>query len=335
LWFNVLQQPLRISFSFDLQCGVKSNAMKRSIVSLFAMIYFVSCSDNRPHPAIAFHAWGTAGSELGQFTGPRGIAYGDKEIYVVDKSARVQVFRTDGTPLRQWTLPDQTQGTPTTIRIQSDGEVWIPDTHNSRILVYTSQGDFKRTFGSHGREAGQFSFVTDVAHTPDGTFSICEYGFDDRVQQFKEDGTSVRIFGTHGRGPGELSRPMAMVYYPPGRLYVADAANHRIQCFSSEGEFLFLWGERGELPGQFRYPYDLDIDAEGSIYVCEFGNHRIQKFTPEGKYVAQWGMAGTGPGQLFGPWGVAVPPEGGRIFVADTGNHRIAVFEIDGRSDAK
>lgn len=43
----------------------------------------------------------------------------------------------------------------------------------------------------------------------------------------------------------------------------------------------------------------------------------------------QVGVAGSAPGQLFNPRNVAVD-ENGRIYVADSGNHRIQVFDADG-----
>lgn len=297
-----------------------------TITTLLMLAGLAGCSSSPPVEITRSQCWGGPGKDLGQFTNPRAVACHGEEVFVIDKTGRVQVFRRDGTPVRQWRMPDQDRGTPTSISISPEGDLWIPDTHNSRILIYNREGTLKKIFGSYGAGSGEFTFVTGVTHTPNGDFYVCEYGMDDRIQQFRRDGTFVRSFGRHGRGPGELLRPMALVYHSLGRVYAADAANHRVQCFSPSGEFLFSWGERGDLPGQLIYPYDIALDDEGFLYVCEFGNHRVQKFAPDGCYIAAWGAAGTGIGEMFTPWGLEID-DYGTLYVADTGNHRIGVFE--------
>lgn len=43
-------------------------------------------------------------------------------------------------------------------------------------------------------------------------------------------------------------------------------------------------------------------------------------------FLDQWGGSGSAPGQFNNPQGMAVDPQG-RIFIADTGNHRIQIFD--------
>ncbi|HSA17102.1 MAG TPA: NHL repeat-containing protein [Kiritimatiellia bacterium] len=55
----------------------------------------------------------------------------------------------------------------------------------------------------------------------------------------------------------------------------------------------------------------------------------ILVYEADGTFVRQWGSRGAGSGQFDLPTGVSVAPDG-RIWVADSGNHRIQVFETDG-----
>ena len=58
--------------------------------------------------------WGSLGGGKGQFSKPRAIAI-DKEdqLYIVDMTARIQVFDTDGKFIRSWQTPEQqTAGQP-------------------------------------------------------------------------------------------------------------------------------------------------------------------------------------------------------------------------------
>ena len=54
------------------------------------------------------------------------------------------------------------------------------------------------------------------------------------------------------------------------------------------------------------------------------------KFTKDGKYVKEWGKLGSGPGEFRTPHALAFDSRG-RPFVADRGNHRIQIFDQDGK----
>ncbi len=82
-------------------------------------------------------------------------------------------------------------------------------------------------------------------------------------------------------------------------------------------EFLF------SLEGGLDQPSDVAVDGEGNAYVLDGVNRRVVVFGPEGERRFAFG------GGLALPMGIAV--EGGRIYVADTGNHRIVVFDRRGR----
>lgn len=127
-----------------------------------------------------------------------------------------------------------------------------------------------------------------------------------------------------------------MAIAPDGTFYVADTAQHSIWHLSSEGDLLRTWGEYGVAPGQFNEPWDVAVDPSGNVYVADTWNHRIQKFTAEGEFVLSWGRLGqvqaydpAGNGLLYGPRGIAVGPDG-TVYVADTGNHRVQRFNVDG-----
>jgi len=78
------------------------------------------------------------------------------------------------------------------------------------------------------------------------------------------------------------------------------------------------------------------VGPDGSVYVTDTWNHRVQKFNPTGKPIKTWGQFGqplpedpASSGYFWGPRGIAVDTQG-RVFVADTGNKRIVVFDSNG-----
>ena len=244
-------------------------------------------------------------------------------LYLVDKTARVQVFTTDGEYLRGWQTPAHYTGCPTGISIDNQGRVLVADTHYYRVLVYSPEGELLETIGGTlGSGPGEFSLVTDAVDDSAGNLYVSEYGDFDRIQKFTPDHKFILQWGSHGSEPGQFMRPQDMVIDDDDHIWVTDACNHRIQVFDTSGNLLKSWGEQGSEPGQMYYPYGLLLDGEGHVYVCEFGNHRVQKFTLDGKSLGCWGTHGREPGEMHNPWALARDSQG-RIFVLDTNNHRV------------
>jgi sugar lactone lactonase YvrE len=249
-------------------------------------------------------------------------------VYIVDKTARIQVFTTSGEFLRGWRTPASENGKPTGLSIDRDGNLLVADTHYFRMLVYTPDGDLltARTLGGvPGHAPGQFGLVTDAVQDSRGCYYVAEYGEYDRIQKFSPQGEFLFQWGGHGSQPGQFVRPQNLAVDQHDHVWVADACNHRVQVFDATGSsarLVRMWGVEGSDPGQLRYPYDLLLDGEGHVYVCEFGNHRIQKFTLDGSLVGAWGAQGRSHQQLHNPWALARDSRG-RIHVVDTYNHRV------------
>ena len=149
------------------------------------------------------------------------------------------------------------------------------------------------------------------------------------------------VLGVNGSSDGQLNTPHGLAIATDGSLYVADTNNNRIQHFSADGQFLNTWGTFGDSTagnapiGTFNQPWAVAISPDGKfIYVADTWNHRIQKFTASGAPLTMWGTplydpSSTGPFGIWGPRGIAVDAQG-RVFVADTGNKRVLVFDADG-----
>jgi len=294
--------------------------------TLATMIMAVGCIDQPQREGTADLIWGQSGITAGRLQKPRAIAVDANDLlYLVDMTARIQVFDVDGKYLRGWKTPVSKNGKPSGLTIDRSGRLLVADTHYYRMLVYSIEGDLQESAtigGTLGQGPGEFGFVTDAVEDSQGNFYIGEYGDFDRVQKFSPEREFILQWGSHGAEPGQFRRPQNLAIDQQDRIWVADACNHRIQVFDTTGKLLDIWGEEGSDLGQLYYPYDLAFDGAGHVYVCEYGNHRVQKFTLDGQYVGSWGTNGKGPGQLHNPWAIALDSKG-RLHVLDSNNHRV------------
>ena len=288
---------------------------------------------------------GAPGSAAGQLNNPYGVSVSSGEVYVADASNnRVSVYSTGGVFLRAFgKAVNPLSGNPdvctsaTTCRAGSSGsaagqlsfplgvavsgsEVFVADTSNNRVSVFTTAGSFARVFGATGSGAGQLAFPFGIA-AADGEVYVADQN-NHRVTAFAVDGTFARAFGkavnptatgnpdvcttattcrigAQGATAGQLKTPIG-VAAAGGEVFVGDA-NHRISAYAADGTFsrAFAKGVNG---------------GSGDPDICTT--------------TCQTAVAGGAAGQLNGPGGMAVA--GGEIFVADRSNYRIGVYATAG-----
>ncbi len=267
-------------------------------------------------------AWGERGTGGGgTFRAPRAIAAFNEEVYVADRSGRVQVFDYDGVHQRTWMIPRYDKGTPTDIGFDAQGRVILPDTHYSRVLAYTTEGDPVDQWGEYGTGVNQFIYPTGVAWDSQGLQYYSEYGVDaERIHVFDARNQFVRQWGELGNGPGQLNRAMAILIDADDTVFVVDTGNSRIQRFDTQGRWLGFIGDQG--PDRLRYPYDAALGPDGTLFVCDYGGHTIRQYSKTGEHLRDYGQPGRGPGRFNCPRGVTVSADGW-LFVADTENNRI------------
>jgi tripartite motif-containing protein 71 len=172
-----------------------------------------------------------------------------------------------------------------------------------------------------------------LAISPDGTtVFVVDYELH-VVLQYRMDGMLVRRIGSKGKAAGQFDQPRGLVVSEAGELFVADTANHRVQVFRvSDGTCLRqIGGARGSGNGQFSQPTDVALSPdETELLVADVDNDRIQVCRArDGQYLRGWGRYGSADGQFVGPQSVVVTGIG-EVVVADTYNHRVCVFDLNG-----
>ncbi len=127
---------------------------------------------------------------------------------------------------------------PTNIFVSGDGNIFISDSLNFRIQIFSPQGEFMKAFGKPGNSPGYFSRPRGVAVDSDGNIYVVDALFDN-VQVFNRDGRLLMDFGGPGYGYGEFWLPSGIFIDSKDRIFVADTYNKRVQVFQylKDGEF--------------------------------------------------------------------------------------------------
>ena len=173
-------------------------------------------------------------------------------------------------------------------------------------------------------------------------------GYEDpnRVVSAMGDGSLAYKEGAAAAESGLLD-PSGIAAAKDGTYYVADRDQHVVLKVGTDGKVARVagtgapgfGGDGG--PGRdapLREPTGLVLDGEGNLYIADTGNHRVRRLDKNGTLAT---LAGTGsPGSagdggpavsatLNGPTALALDGQG-RLYVADTGNHRIRRIGADG-----
>ncbi|PWU15841.1 MAG: hypothetical protein C5B50_14790 [Verrucomicrobia bacterium] len=114
------------------------------------------------------------------------------------------------------------------ICVDSEDRLYVADSCNHRIQIFSSDGKFLRAYGKAGAGKGELSYPYDICVDSSGRQYICEFG-NGRIQIFDANDQPIEIIGHPGAEPGEFSNPWGIALDSAGNLYVADSQNHRVQ----------------------------------------------------------------------------------------------------------
>lgn len=146
---------------------------------------------------------------------------------------------------------------------------------------------------------------------------------------FTSEGNFIRSWGE-----GLIVAPHGLEVDAEDNVWVTDIENHIVVKFNLQGRVVMVLGRIGtpaEDEWSFNMPTDVAFGPEGEIYVTDgYGNSRIVKFSKEGDYLLAWGKKGDGPGEFSSPHTLFVDSQG-RVYVGDRENHRVQIFDANGR----
>lgn len=195
----------------------------------------------------------------------------------------------------------------------------------------------------------RYRVVEDWAKLPDGwelmDVAAVAVGEKDRVYVFNRGEHPMIVFEADGTfvkswGEGVFSRAHGIHVGPDGMLYCTDDGDHTVRKCTPDGKVVLEIGIPGQpapfMSGEpFHRCTHTALSPDGHIFVSDgYGNACVHKYDPNGKRVLTWGAAGTGPGQ-FNLVHNIVADDDGFVYVADRENHRVQVFNTDGKYEGQ
>lgn len=238
---------------------------------------------------------------------------------------------------------------PQHVAYAPDGRIYVSDTDNNRIVVFSGGGRFLYEFGEHGIakplpggvnnwEEGRFNFPLGIDVDGNGDVYVADFR-NDQIQVFDSEGEFIRRFpdpqevvGKGASGQEGLGIAVTDIAVHEGKVYALDS--YQVVVFSTDGELLTQFGMPGTQPGGIDRPNGIAIAEDGTIIVSDSNHNRVNAYSEDGELLWEQGEPVTTVLEkvehVFGlPRGVTVL-ESGSILVVDTFEHQLVMLDESG-----
>jgi sugar lactone lactonase YvrE len=207
-----------------------------------------------------------------------------------------------------------------------------------------------QVIGSRGVAPGQFNKPRSLTCDRDDNLYVAD--ITGRIQKFSPEG---RFLVQWQMPQTDLGKPKGMGFDNDGNIIVVEPHYMRVNHFTTNGELVRQWGVKGTNAGEFILPRGVAQNSRGEIYLSEYTLvDRVQRFvvgpvatSPAGSLAvrtpatngtaplaasltAVWGSPGNNPGQFSRAEGLCIGQRD-EVLVADSCNHRVQVFDREGK----
>jgi len=213
---------------------------------------------------------------------------------------------------------------PKGIAVDADGNLYVGDKGNGRIVALSPDGKVLHTWGKAGNEQnlqpGEFLDMQDVAISPDGIIAVTDYK-SQLVQLFDKEGrfigsldaTATQVAGANG------------VAWPTGRnIYIADTNVSKVLklTLTSDNAVQAVESVPVDEENKLEQTLDVAVDASGTVYAVDVMN-RILRISPDGTITVYRLPVGTSNGGSR----LAINPDGSKLYMSDPDRKRVAILD--------
>jgi len=215
---------------------------------------------------------------------PWGLAVGrDGQVVVADTFGwRVLLFDRDLKPIGMFGQAPDTATTPGPYDLygprdaafDADGNIWVTDTGDGRVMVYTARGEFIRQVGSKGSGPGQFDEPVGVAIAGDGSVLVADM-YNRRVEILDKGGNYSGEIKVDGWGGQEVKDKPYLRPLRDGRVAVSLPSLNQVRVYDRQGRLVSTIAPTDE---PLNRPYGIIETADGKLWIAEGGSGRLRLF---------------------------------------------------------
>ena len=267
------------------------------------------------------------------FLQPSDVAVGqDHLIYVVDGvNNRIVVFDDAGKMSFSFggkgSAPGQLN-TPLGITTDRSGNVYVADTGNRRVQIFTPRGTCRSVVPVAPAEGEKTADPVDCA-VDDKRQRLYVVDNDNHhlLVYSLTDSKLLQRWGSEGEGTRAFRHPFFTTLGTDTSVLVVDVLNTRVQVWSPQGEVISTIGEYGVDLGQLYRPKGVCVDGDNTVFVSDSYLGAIQTFNRYGHFKS---VAADEKGAILqwtAPVGITIDDRQ-RLYVVEMLANRVRVYEI-------
>ena len=207
---------------------------------------------------------------------PWGIAMTEENVFVTDSRlhALLQFKKKDCKLVRRTGTEGAGEGQlndPLGLCSDYNGDVYVADTRNNRVSVFSKQLQFLKCLGSQ-----QLKTPVDVIVTPN-SLVILDWS-PNCIHLYSRSGDLLSSCVTHGED-GMLHKPFFFCLDKVGNILITDNMRDDVKILSPSGHLIHKIGKEGQGRGEFSYPHGICVSELGTIFVLSWNLHfALQSF---------------------------------------------------------
>jgi uncharacterized protein (TIGR03663 family) len=234
--------------------------------------------------------WGYEGNGPGEFKEPWGVAVSPSgDVYVADTwNHRIQAFSAAGVYLGEWGQfgeagnpqgPDSYLYGPRAVVCDVQGNIWVADTGNKRVVKFDPYGVVLGAVGGPGSEDGRLQEPVGLALDGQGNLYVADT-WNQRLQVFSPAFEWLRSWPVYAwTGASVVNKPY-LALDAQDNVLLTDPEGYRVLQFDADGQLVSSWGQFGGDMSSMNLPTGIVVDTLGRIYVADSANHRVLRFAP-------------------------------------------------------
>src|SRR5581483_8974523 len=201
-------------------------------------------------------------------------------VVVDDKGVVVSTWGSQGSGNGQFNLPR-------TIATDHFGNLWVLDSGNSRVEIFSGLGQFNSAWGMFADpSANTYTAIMNLPlgmalnHTDQAL--VADTG-NFRFQVFNNGGVPVTAQGWYGEGPDQFKEPGGVaITKKSGIIAITDGTTGRVEFFNHRFDFIGQWTAKDDILNSNYHPRFRGIacDDQDRLYLTDLQNGAIVRIKP-------------------------------------------------------